>query len=523
MVATVLKLRYRALGNALSRRPWQLVGFIIGSLWGLGALASVIAGLIAVGLFGDQTVATTVAVLGGSALILGWVLGPILVAGMESTVDATRLAPFPLTRLQVMTALAAVGLTGIPGIITILVALSSLLLWLREPAAAAVALPAGLLGAVVCVLASRLTGELAGGLGGNRRGREVVGTVVLVLVIFAGPLITGVLSVLAGGVARLDVAVDVLRWTPLGAPWYIAPAVAAGDVIGAVASAAIALVTAALLWFSWGRVLEVAATSPRRSASRSVAPGALGLFGRMPTGPVGATWARSLTGWLRDPRYLRQLIVIPIFPVLFLVLGGVEGFGFAIAPVVAALVLSIAGYADISYDGTAFGTVVAAGAPGRSDRLGRTLGAASIGIPLVIVLAVVSAVVPGEATRLPAVLGASLALLLAGYGVCAVSSALIVTPVAAAGDSPFKSVPGQNALTGALVFVAWGAVMALSLPALVLAGIWMTTGGAVWAWSSLATGVIVGGAVAVIGVIVGGRLLDRRGPDLLLRIASFPR
>ena len=41
-----------------------------------------------------------------------------------------------------------------------------------------------------------------------------------------------------------------------------------------------------------------------------------------PTGGVGATWARSLTGWLRDPRYLRQLLVVPIFPVLFAFTGG---------------------------------------------------------------------------------------------------------------------------------------------------------------------------------------------------------
>ena len=35
MVATVLRLRYRILGNTLARSPWQLVGFCFGMLGAL--------------------------------------------------------------------------------------------------------------------------------------------------------------------------------------------------------------------------------------------------------------------------------------------------------------------------------------------------------------------------------------------------------------------------------------------------------------------------------------------------------
>ncbi|KAA9087241.1 hypothetical protein [Microbacterium radiodurans] len=526
MVATVLKLRYRVLANTLARRPWQLVGFILSSLWGLGMLSALVAGIIALALFQGQEVAAVVVILGGSLLVIGWVIGPILVAGVESTVDATRLAPFPLTRRQVMSALAGAGITGIPGIVTMLAALATVILWVRWPVAAVVAVPSVLLGVLTCVLASRLMTELSGGLGGNRRGREVVGTVVLVLVIMTGPIMLGILNLLdsAGGdlVTRLQQAAEILPWTPLGAAWSIAPSIAAGEWIPALARTAIAVATLALLWVVWDRVLDAAATSPRQRATKAVAAGKIGLFGVFPTGGVGATWARALHGWLRDPRYLRQLITIPLFPVLFAILGGIDGFGFLVSPIVAALVLSIAGYTDISYDGTAFAAVLATGVRGREDRLGRILGAAVIGIPVIVIVAVATAMIAGDPARLPATLGASLGILFAGYAVCAVSSTLIVTPVAAPGDSPFKSVPGQTAVGGLLVFLVWGAVVVLALPSIVLAIIGFASGAEMWGWLSLAAGLGIGAVLVAVGVNVGGRMLERNGPDLLVRIKAFP-
>ena len=41
MVATLLRLRFRVLGNQLARHPGQLVGFIVGSLYGIALLAGV--------------------------------------------------------------------------------------------------------------------------------------------------------------------------------------------------------------------------------------------------------------------------------------------------------------------------------------------------------------------------------------------------------------------------------------------------------------------------------------------------
>jgi len=525
VVATVLRLRYRILGNTLARRPWQLVGFCFGILWALGILSLVVTGLVALSRLGDLAPVRAAAILGGSALLLGWIIGPLLIAGIDTTVDAAKLATFPLSTRQVMTILTATGLTGIPGVVTTIAALATLVLWARSPLAVVVAVPCIALAVLTCVVATRLASALSTGLGGNRRGRELVGTIVLVVIIFAGPLATGTVAVLsnAGDVAaQFGRAAEVLGWTPFGAAWAVPGDVAAGSYGTAALKLLIAAATLAVLWVAWRWALERATVSPPRQATRAVRPGKLGLFGVMPTGGVGATWARSLTGWLRDPRYLRQLIVAPLFPILFAFTGGVDGFMFAASPIMVAFVLCIAGYTDISYDGTAFASVLSSGIRGRQDRWGRILGAACLGVPLTVVIAVVTAIIGGHVATLAATLGAALGLLLVGYGVTAVSSALIVTPVAAPGDSPFKTVPGQTFVSGLLVFVVLAACGVLAAPALVIGIIGMVGGDPALGVAALAVGLGVGAGVIVAGVLLGGRTLEQTAPDLLQRIKAFP-
>jgi ABC-2 type transport system permease protein len=495
---------------------------MLAAVWLVGL---VVAGLVAVAVFQGLDITRAIAVVAGSALLLGWTLGPLIVAGSDGMVDAARLAPFPFSQRGLMLALAGTGLTGIPGIATALTALASIVLWVRWPLAAVVALPMAVVAVLTCVLFSRLVTTVATGFSGRRRGQEIIGTVVIGLLIMTGPILTGVLGLVDAAddlPARLGTAGTVLGWTPIGAAWAVPGDVAAGEWLPALCKSAIAVGTLAALWFVWARALYAAAGTRPRAAARTVKSGALGLFGVMPTGGVGATWARSLTSWLRDPRYLRQLIFIPLFPALFAFTTGVDGGLFGASAIIVALILAISTYADISYDGTAFASVLASGVTGRADRWGRALGAGSVGVPAVIAVAVVVAAVTGEWGRLLAVLGGSLGVLLVGYGVSAVSSALIVVPVPRAGDSPFKTVPGQTFASGMLVFLAMGASLVLGAPALVLAIVSMVTASAPLGAVALLVGIVVGAGVIVGGVFLGGRLLDRSGPGLLQRIKAFP-
>lgn len=523
MVATVLKLRYRILGNTLARRPWQLVGFIFGGLAALWMLVLTTFGSLALTVTDDTTLSHTLVVLAGAVVILGWFIGPIIVSGVDSTVDADHLAPFPLTRRQVMLALGATGLTGVPGIVTTLAALTSVIVWIRYPVAALVAIPATVLAVVTCVISSRLAATSSSS---GRRSREIIGTIVLMAMMLTGPIIIG-MGALAdqafdGATTFVDAA-NVVGWTPLGAAWSLPASVATGAWAAAALKALIAGATPLVLWWLWARALESKVTAPRSRAARSTKPRGLGLYGIFPSGGVGASWARALSTWIRDPRYLRQLVIVPLVPVLLYFAGSTgSGFLFLASPIVVAFALCMAGYSDVSYDGTAFTTVVASGVRGWQDRLGRVLGAACLGLPIIIAVSVSTAAIMGRWDLVPTVLGVSLGLLLAGYGVSAVSSALIAAPVAAPGDSPFKSVPGQTFLTGLAAMGVFAVCALLSLPSAVLAIIGLVRQEAMWGWLSLLVGIGFGLIVVAAGVALGGKVFDRRAPELLQTIKAFP-
>jgi len=523
VVATVLRLRYRILGNVLMRNPWQLVGFVLGALWAAGMLVLVVPLLFLLGGTGLE-ITRSVIVIAGGVLTLGWVVAPILIGGIDTSVDAGRLAPFPFTTTQIMVAVTAVGLLGVGGIATLLGGLATFAAWVRWPVAAAAAVVCVPLGVLVCVVASRLVAAFAGRGGGRRLG-EVLGMVFLGALVLTGPIIIGILNLLGGTQdlgARVTAIAEVASWTPIAAAWAVPGDLASGHPLAALAKLGIVLVTLAALWFVWHRTLAAAAVAPVRSAARAVRAGSLGWFGRVPTGATGATLARALMYWLHDPRYLRNLAMAPLLPVAFAFAGGgIEGGPFLFSAVISAAILSLVPYGDVSYDGTAFAGVLATGIRGRSDRAGRMLAAAIVGVPLITGIAVVTAGIAGRWDALPAVLGAALGVLLIGHGLCAVTSAVLIFPVPESGDNMFKRVPGSQVLSGFAFFGLLLATVILALPGLVTAIVALVRPDPALGWVALAIGLVVGAAVFVGGVFVGGHVFDRNAPVLMQRIRSL--
>ncbi len=525
MVATVLRIRFRVLGNTLMRSPMQLVGFILGVLGALWMLLLAGVGLFFVGTL-DFDIARAAVTAAGALLTLGWVIGPVFAAGIDTTLDPAKLAPFPMTTRQMMVAITAGGLTGVHGIATSLGALATFLVWVRQPVAAVAAVVCVPLGVLICVVASRAVATLAGGLGGGRRTREVVGLLGFLALIFASPLVIGIMNALRAATdqgIQLQSIVEALSWTPIGAAWAVPGDFATGSWLTGVLRLLIAAATLALLWFLWWRSLSASVVAaPSRSAARSRS-GSLAWFGLMPSTPVGATWARSLTSWTRDMRYLRQLLILPVMPVLMLVYSGGQTSGslFALSGLLVGFFAGVLAYTDVSYDGTAFATVLQTGIRGRDDRLGRMLGAATVSVPLVLIIDIATVAIAGRWDLLPAVLGASLALTLVGLGVSAVSSALLVVPTPAPGDSPFKRVPGSTFSMFLAFLLCWGLVAVVSLPAVVPAIISTATGSSTAGWLALGIGPVWGVAVFVVGVVVGGRTFDASAPRLLAQLRTF--
>lgn len=519
MVATLIKLRLLVLANSLRRSTWQLVGTIIGGIYALGVLGLAVAGLVALGLFGSLELATTIIVLAGSAVVAGWLLFPLLLSGIDQTLEPARLAQYPVPLRTLLVGLTFAGLLGIPGIITSLAGLATVLAWVRHPGAAAAAVLSAIIGVLTAVIASRAVTAASVGLQSSRRAQEMGGLLVLIPVFLLGPILIGVMRGLETSADALPAVAGALGWSPFGAAWAVPAAVAAGDLVGALLRLLIALVTLAALIALWRHALARALVSPSSTSAPSVSRGALGVFGRVPQTPAGAVMARCLTYWRRDPRYARQLIIVPLVPLLLwfyslitdapdLVMWSGPLVGFTLALTLAT---------DISYDGTAFATHVIDGVRGRDDRTGRVAALAVFAVPFTVVLAVVGVAIASQWHQLPALMGLSLGALLTGFGVVSVSSARFVMAVPEAGGNPFTSAPGASFTTGLQIFVVWGVVLALLVPTIVLATLALVVD-PLFGWGAIVAGLITGVTVMLVGIRSGGALLDRTGPTLLVQL-----
>jgi ABC-2 type transport system permease protein len=142
-------------------------------------------------------------------------------------------------------------------------------------------------------------------------------------------------------------------------------------------------------------------------------------------------------------------------------------------------------------------------------------------VPVVVVFTVGSALIVDRTEVLPALLGASLGILLTAYGTASVVSAIVVYPVQLPGENPFQTRQGASMAAITSQLLGWLAVLVLSSPEVVLAVVAITLGPAAVGWIALLVGLVFGGTLLVVGLRVGGRTLDRTGTDLLARIQAF--
>ncbi|MHA7281813.1 transporter [Arthrobacter sp. TMS2-4] len=519
MVADLLKLKLLLLRNSLRRSTAQLVGLILGGLYGLGILGTVVVGLVFLGA-ADPDFIRTVLVLGGSAAVLGWIVIPIAATGIDMTLDPARFVTFAIPRRQLLAGLVLGGLLGIPGIVTLIAALAQVLTWIRYPAAAATALVCGLVAVLLCVVASRLVTTAVSSMTGSRRFKDINGIVAFIPLIFLGPIIAGVTAGFQNSPAFAATLADVLAWTPLGALWAAPADVAAGAAGIAALRFLIGLGTLGLFLLLWSRSLSHALVTPPYNAVTKRAGGNLGWFGRFPATPAGAVAARALTYWQRDPRYFASLVAIPLIAVLLVISGGTEGAALAFLGPITAFMLAWSISADISYDNTAFSLHLSTGVGGQDDRLGRALALLVFALPTTLLFTVAPLWVAGRLEDLPVMLGLSIGLLLTGTGLSSVVSARYTYNVPIPGESAFKTPPGTNFVMFAVQFIGWIVMLLLALPEIVLTIVYFVTGDALFGWLGLLVGVILGGALLVVGIRTGGRWYDRRAPELLLAVSA---
>lgn len=523
MVALIVGLKWQLLRNGLRRSTPQLVGLVLGALYGLSMLVVLVSALVALRFAAPTEVARTVVVIGGSALTLGWALFPVVAHGIDETLDPARFATYAVPRRELVLGLLISSLVSVPALVTAILGLATVITWSRSVLATLVAPFAAVVAVLTCVALSRVTATAFSAMSRHRRGREAVSVLVLLLAVGLGVAGSSILKRLSAPGLLAQVA-NVLRWTPLGMAWSAPADIVSGSTASGFLALVLAVVVLAAALLAWDWLLRNALEDPRgasgrRSTTRDVG---LGWFARMPATPSGAVAARSITSWRRDPRYISSVAMMLLLPLGLLLpslSGGSRMWSLAMAPT-AGFLLGWSMHNDIAYDGTAFWTHVAAGVSGRSDRVGRLAPTAMVAFFLLPAYAALGCALTGRWSVWPALFGIGLGLLLTGFGVASVMSALKPYPVPGPGENPFGAPPGSSALTVLVQAVAGTAVFVLNLPLLAV-GTGALLGRTWMGWLCVGLALAFGSAAVAIGTWWGARIYNRRAPELLADLSRI--
>lgn len=350
--------------------------------------------------------------------------------------------------------------------------------------------------------------------GGLRLVGWVLAVALLPVLVFA--IATGVQS--EQNRALLDAA-GKLAWTPFGAGFAAIADVNAGDLSTGLVRLGVlggTVLVAAVLWFI---VARVSIQGIDRPIDVSSARQGLGWFERFAAKPAQVIAAKQLTYWTRDPRYRIALLALPVAPIAilfaFLVAGADLHIAAALPLPILMLLLGWSQHNDIAMDSTAIWEHVASGIRGRADRAGRLAPVLLFGVPVAVIGSSLTVTFMGEWRVLPALIGMNLGILCVATGVASVFSALMPYPATRPGDSPFVQPQWSGSGSGTSQTLSMLVALVLSVPPVVAAAIAIADVSFVSNMIALGFGVLYGTAIIVIGVLIGGRIFDKQGPEIL--------
>lgn len=506
------------MGNAFRRTPWQIFGLVIGLLYGGFITVVVVGSLVAARVVDDVAATHTVVVVIGSVVVAGFALLPLLF-GVDDTLDPREFSLFGIPNRTLAIGLLLAGLIGVPSLVLVVCTAATVITWSQNPGTVLVALISGAVVVLTCVLASRVTTAIAHAALSTRRSREAGGVIGILLLVLIAPVLLLLATVdwNRDGLGTLSGFAGWLAWTPLGAAWSAPGAAAQGEWGSAVVQLLIALATLALLWLAWTALIARMVASPEREA-RSKAYHGLGWFDRLPGGPTAAIAARSMTYWGRDARYWVSIVLIPVIPIFVIValaLAGLPSHFIALVPLpLVCLFLGWSIHNDLAYDSTAIWLHLVSGTRGIADRVGRMFPAIVVGIPVLVVGSIATTIVFGDWAVLPSVAALSGAVLVIGLGLSSISSVLFPYPATKPGDSAFTQPQTSGASAAVVQSLSFFAILILASPVLVFLVLGLTVN-SFWLGIAPVVAVLIGFATLFFGLWLGGRLFDRRGPELM--------
>jgi ABC-2 type transport system permease protein len=509
-----------------------LIGFVLGVIAGAALSVAGFSAFLLSGIL-SRDLGFTVVGLVGAALIVGWLLLPLLFFGIDDTLDPARFALFPLRRRTLTMGLLAGALIGIPGVATAL-ALVGLAIagGLRAgPGGAVVGAFGAILVLLLCVTGgSALTSAFAGLLR-TRRVRDLAAVLLALLAASIGPmnlLLSSTLKHTTLGPA-LSLA-KVLGWTPLSAGFVAPYDVAGGRPLLAVARLGVVAGTVLALLVWWSRTMESAMVGATVGPPvRALHGGAVAtltprILGTLRPNRFTAIVAQEVRYWSRDARRRAGLISITVggavVPVVLRLLPAQHAGHGAPLPL-AVLFSSLTGAALVSnqfgFDGSAYSAHLLAMVPGRVDLRARAVAISVIMLPLVLVIVIAVGLISNDAGALAPSVGVVLAAYGTSMGTTSVVSVLAPFPVPNS-SNVFASAGGTGAAKGLLTLVGMVASAIVMSPVLLVALLLPAS----LAWIALPLGLAWGLGAAGLATYAAGDLLDRRGPELLVDVSSAP-
>lgn len=517
MVEQLLRLKLRLLGNAFRRSPWRIVWLVLGLSAALGVSIFTLSALVGARLLSASDAAAPVEVF-GALVTVGFVVVP-LVFGVDDVLDPRRFSLFGISTSRLATSLAVSALIGIPAVAITIVAVGQVVTWSRGPLAVLLAILGVPVIVATCLLCSRVSTALAAFILSSRRTRDSAALVATALLaVFAFVFIVFLrTNWQEHAVSMLHQVARIASWTPFGAVWAAPADAATGNLGTALLRELLALVFLGLLWLAWRTLVKyMLVTQPRSAGARSYH--GLGLFRVVPVSSASVIAERSFTYWIRDARYHASLLVIPVIPFLLMVpllIIGVPTNILALLPVpIMALFLGWSVHNDTAYDHTAIWLHIASGTSGRADRIGRVVPPLIVGVPLIVIASIICAPLYGDGGILPALLGIGLGVLFTGLGLSSVGSAQFPYPAVRPGDSPFAAPQAMGTASALIQGLSFFVTILLTSPAFIFAALALSIP-SYWAWASLGYGLAVGALLLWLGILWGGRIFDRRSPEIL--------
>ncbi len=533
MVATVLRLRLTTTLHQLRREWWRILVLIGGAIWAVSLLPSawwasrVLEGQVA-GIRSDALTAVS------AVFILGWVVVPVLVTGLDDTLDPGRFASLGVVVRRIMPGMTVSAFVTLPSLFFAIVLGLLAASWRSNgPSVVAVAFAWAALTHAMLILSARVSVVWTSRILQSRRSREAALVMIILGALIATPIAYLVVSEGLETLLTIDIPAlfETLRWTPIALPVAATEAAATGAWWSVAWRLGASLGWILLLYGVWRANVAHALVHPifRGGGARARDDSVLAAAkradmrrGRTVRRAQTAVTTRALRYWFTDPRYLTGLITVMTFPALFFMLvypifGSPVSVVMAI-PVLLAGTIGWARHNDVAFDSSALWLDVVSGRLGISVTRGRVAGTLAWSLPLVVFAGLVALGLSGRWDLAPAEFGAIAGVLGTSLGVSAISAVALPYRAPAPGENPFSAEVGSVG-AGFLAQIvsslaAWVVAVPVTLP-LALAIRWDARIG----WLGLILGIATGAGVLVASTRWAGRLYDRKSGRLINAVA----